>query len=107
MHFHIITGCIGPWLIAGDFNLIYKAEDKNNQRLNRRLMGKFRQLLQDLELSKLHLHGRLYTQSNEQAHPTLERINRPFACLQWCDLKPNHLLCALSSSCSDHMLLMT
>jgi hypothetical protein len=57
MHIHIITSCIGPWLVAGDFNLIYKAEDKNNQHLNRRLMGKFRQLLQDLELSKLHLHG--------------------------------------------------
>jgi hypothetical protein len=30
----IRSGRIGPWLVAGDFNLIYKAEDKNNQRLN-------------------------------------------------------------------------
>ena len=26
------------WLILGDFNLIYKAADKNNKRLNHRLM---------------------------------------------------------------------
>lgn len=34
-----------PWLILGDFNLIYKASDKNNLNLNRRLMGKFRAAL--------------------------------------------------------------
>jgi hypothetical protein len=26
--------CIGPWLIGGDFNLIYKAVDKSNGLLN-------------------------------------------------------------------------
>jgi endonuclease/exonuclease/phosphatase family metal-dependent hydrolase len=25
---------VGPWLLCGDFNFIYKAQDKNNQRLN-------------------------------------------------------------------------
>jgi hypothetical protein len=33
-------------------NLIYKAEDKGNLRLNRWLMGKFRRFLEDLKLSK-------------------------------------------------------
>ncbi|KAE8816235.1 hypothetical protein D1007_06363 [Hordeum vulgare] len=31
-----------PWLINGDFNLIYEARDKSNLNLNRRLMGRFR-----------------------------------------------------------------
>jgi hypothetical protein len=31
----------GAWMINEDFNLIYRAEDKNNTRLNRRLMGHF------------------------------------------------------------------
>nr|AAT01390.1 hypothetical protein [Oryza sativa Japonica Group] len=30
-----------PWLVMGDFNIIYEARDKNNQNLNRRLMGRF------------------------------------------------------------------
>jgi hypothetical protein len=28
----------GPWLTCGDFNMIYRAEDKSNGHLNRRLM---------------------------------------------------------------------
>jgi endonuclease/exonuclease/phosphatase family metal-dependent hydrolase len=30
-----------PWLLMGDFNMIYRATDKNNDRLNQRLMGQF------------------------------------------------------------------
>jgi exonuclease III len=99
----IRSGRIGPWLVVGgDFNLIYKAEDKNNARLNRQLMGKFCCPLQDLELVELHLHGRLYTWRNERVHPTLERIDRAFACTPSCDLFLSHKLRATSSSCSDH-----
>lgn len=35
------------WLIIGDFNLIYKAEDKSNNRLNRRLMALFKETLDE------------------------------------------------------------
>jgi hypothetical protein len=31
--------CTGAWLVAGDFNLIYKDEDKNNGNLNRAMMA--------------------------------------------------------------------
>jgi hypothetical protein len=31
----IRSQCIGPWLVARDFNLIYKDEDKNNSNMNR------------------------------------------------------------------------
>jgi hypothetical protein len=34
----------GPWLLCGDFNMIYQAEDKNNDRLDRRNMRRFRAL---------------------------------------------------------------
>jgi hypothetical protein len=67
----IRSGRLGPWLVCGDFNLIYKAADKNNHRLNQKLMTAFRNFQQEVELSELHLHGRLYTWSNEQAHLTL------------------------------------
>jgi hypothetical protein len=36
--------------VAGDFNLIYKDEDKNNTNLNRAMMGRFRKLINDLAL---------------------------------------------------------
>ena len=39
------------WLLLGDFNMIYKASDKNNNRLNTRLMRCFREALDDCDLS--------------------------------------------------------
>jgi hypothetical protein len=50
-------------------------------------MGQFRRFLSVSALKELHLSGRLYTWSNECAHPTLERID-------W------------ASSCSDHAPLL-
>jgi hypothetical protein len=57
----IRSACIGPWIIGGDFNLIYQAGDKNNDNLNRAMMGRFRRLLNDLQLKELPLLGRKYT----------------------------------------------
>jgi exonuclease III len=41
---------LGPWLVRGDFNLIYHATDKNNMRLNQSLMTTFRNALNSMEL---------------------------------------------------------
>jgi hypothetical protein len=30
----IRSKCLGPWIIGGDFNLIYRAEDKSNDNLD-------------------------------------------------------------------------
>jgi hypothetical protein len=49
------------WLVVGDFNMIYKDKNKNNSRLNSRLMGKFKSFLDNLELRELPLHGRKFT----------------------------------------------
>ncbi|CAD6246850.1 unnamed protein product [Miscanthus lutarioriparius] len=53
--------CSGPWLIAGDFNLIYQASDKNNTNLDRAMMGRFRRFLDDVEAKEIPLLGRKYT----------------------------------------------
>jgi hypothetical protein len=41
---NVREGCNGPWVVAGDFNLIYKASDKNNNNFSRAMMGRFRRL---------------------------------------------------------------
>ena len=66
------------WLILGDFNLIYRTQDKNNGRLNRRMMGKFKSALDAWRLRELRLTGKKFTWSNEQATPMLTRIDRFF-----------------------------
>lgn len=50
-----------PWPLAGDFNLIYQAADKNNDNLNYRLMGQFRRAINDCEIREIQLQNRRYT----------------------------------------------
>jgi len=96
----------GPLLICGDFNLIYQAADKSNDRLNLRWMRRFRRAIDSMQLEEIHLHGRLFTWSNERRRPTFERIDRAFANIQWLDLFSSHHLRTLSSDCSDHAPLL-
>ena len=49
--------CNGPWLLAGDFNLIYQAADKNNANLDRAMMGRFRRFLDDSEVKEFTAIG--------------------------------------------------
>ena len=90
------------WLIFGDFNLIYRAADKNNGNLNRRLMGSFKSALDAMRLRELRLAGRKFTWSNEQATPTMTRIDRFFCSDDWDVSFPSAILQSLPSSVSDH-----
>lgn len=86
------AACPGPWAIAGDFNLIYRAADKSNANLDRAMMGCFQRLLNELELKESELLGRRFTWSNERASPTLVRLDRVFFTDSWETIFPNHLL---------------
>jgi exonuclease III len=94
------------WLIPGDFNCIYKARDKNSNRLNLWLMNQFRQAIDESELKELHLQNRKFTWSNERRRPTLVRLDRIFCNGEWEDLFGSHGLQASSSSLSDHCPLL-
>uniref|UniRef100_J3LW48 Endonuclease/exonuclease/phosphatase domain-containing protein n=1 Tax=Oryza brachyantha TaxID=4533 RepID=J3LW48_ORYBR len=96
----------GPWVVAGDFNLILEARDKSNSNLNRRMMGRFRRLTDELDLRKLPLWGRRFTWSNERAMPTLVKLDRVFFSQEWDELFPSCLLQAASSVASDHCALL-
>lgn len=94
-------------MLCSDFNLIYQAADENNGRLSRRMMGHFRRfLINDLELKELHLHGDLFTWSNERLHPTVERIDRMFVSVHWETMFPQCSLQALATRCSDQAPLL-
>jgi hypothetical protein len=49
---------VGPWLLCGDFNMIYRAADKNNDRLDRRCMRRFGRFLGTVAVEELHLASR-------------------------------------------------
>jgi hypothetical protein len=55
------AGCSGLWLLVGDFNMIYKDEDKNNSNLNLVMMGHFRRFIDDVTVKGFPLAGRKFT----------------------------------------------
>ena len=102
----IRTACTGPWMVCGDFNLILRDEDKNTGSVNRRMMGRFRRLLNHLLLKEVYLAERRYIWTNNQSPPTLVHLDRVFCISDWEDIYPNcHLRC-LASVVSDHSPLM-
>ena len=94
--------CNGPWLVAGDFNLIYQAADKNNTNLDRAMMGRFRRFRDDVEVKEIPLLGRKYTWSNERQSPTLVRLDRAFCCMDWEGIFPDSVLQSSAAGVSDH-----
>ena len=101
-----MSSCAPPlgqaWLITGDFNMIYEARDKNNQHLNRRLMGRFRRALDFAGLREIKCKNRRFTWSNERENPTLCSIDKFFCNPDWEILHDGYMLHAASTSFSDH-----
>jgi hypothetical protein len=94
------------WLVLEDFNMIYQDQDKSNRRLNINLMDRFRRALNRMEVKGIELVGRKFTWSNNQAQPTLTRIDRAFCSPLWEDFYSNPFLQPLPSSISDYYPLM-
>lgn len=98
--------CVGPWLLIGDFNLILDKNDKNNARINCCNLRLFRRAVAELELQDIHLHGRAYTWSNERDCPTMVKLDRTLASVDWEEMHPSCFLQALASDASDHCPLL-
>jgi exonuclease III len=90
------------WLLLGDFNLIYRAQDKNNGRLNLPLLNAFKSAIDNLLLVPIELQGKKYTWSNDQQSPTMTKIDHVFASSEWLVIFPRTHLQALASLGSDH-----
>lgn len=92
----------GPWLVGGDFNLIYRAADKNNNNVNRAMMGRFRRFLNEVELKEIELLGRRFTWSNERSAPTLVRLDHAFCTQEWETIYLDYILQSSADGISDH-----
>jgi hypothetical protein len=73
--------CGKQFRVSGFYSVISTSSTKqktSNDRLNRRLMGHFKSVLDDLELRELPLHGRKFTWSSGQNEATMTKIDRFF-----------------------------
>jgi exonuclease III len=69
-------------------------------------MRQFNSTIDDLHLLELDLTDRAFTWSNEQANPTMTRIDIFFATTEWHDLYPAADLLSMCTMTSDHCPLL-
>ena len=72
-----------PMIVGGDFNIIRKPEEKNNDNYNPRWPLMFNAIIQSLELRELELSGRQYTWASRRENPTFEKLDRVLASTEW------------------------
>jgi len=82
------ANCPGPWILAGYFNM----EDKNNENINRAMMGRFRHFVNDLELKEIPLLGRRYTWSNDRDSPMLVKLDQVLCTNDWEEIYAENVL---------------
>jgi hypothetical protein len=95
-----------PMLVGGDFNIIRRQEEKNNENYNDRWPFMFNTIIESLNLREISLSGRQYTWANRRAIPTYEKLDRVLATAEWEQKFPLVSVRALTRSGSDHTPLL-
>jgi exonuclease III len=72
-----------PMIVGGDFNIIRRREEKNNDNFNTRWTFIFNAIIESLDLRELSLSGRQYTWANRRDTPTYEKLDRILASVEW------------------------
>lgn len=65
-----------PWVICGDFNIVFTLQDKNKGDVNPKDLSTSQNLLSDLNLIDPTIHGHQFTWTNGQADPTWVQLDR-------------------------------
>jgi endonuclease/exonuclease/phosphatase family metal-dependent hydrolase len=91
-----------PILIGGDFNIIRFVIEKNTMDGVHRHTPLFNSLIHFYELKELVMCGGLYTWSNNQEIPILEKLDRVLVSQEWEDMFPQVVVNRLPREISDH-----
>lgn len=65
-----------PYIIGGDFNIIRFQHEKNKPRGVNKYSDTFNSIISAFELREIFMTGGKFTWSNNQADPTLEKLDR-------------------------------
>ncbi|XP_073359743.1 uncharacterized protein [Aegilops tauschii subsp. strangulata] len=72
-----------PILVGGDFNIIRRREEKNNDNFDGRWSFMFNTIIESLDLREIELSGRKFTWANAMPNPTYEKLDRVLASVEW------------------------
>lgn len=70
-------------LIGGDFNILRFSEEKNKNFHGNRFTDMFNWIINTYDLRDLLLNGGMFTWSNNQLDPTLEKLDRVLMSTDW------------------------
>src|SRR3954469_1004033 len=91
-----------PILVGGDFSIIRRREEKNNDNFDGRWSFMFNTIIESLGLREIELSGRKFTWANAMPNPTFEKLDRVLASVEWEQKFPFVTVQALSRGISDH-----
>ena len=90
----------------GDFNIIRRREEKNNDNFDGRWSFMFNTIIESLDLREIELSGRKFMWANTLPVPTFEKLDRVLASVEWVQKFPLVTVQAFSHGISDHTPLL-
>jgi endonuclease/exonuclease/phosphatase family metal-dependent hydrolase len=91
-----------PYFVGGDFNILGDITEKNKPCALPHSSSTFNSIIHTLCLREIHMLGGLYTWSNKQRNPTLEKLDRILMSPDWELLFPLVIVIRLVRDQSDH-----
>jgi len=95
-----------PIIIGGDFNIIRKPDEKNNDNYSDRWPFLFNAVIDALNLRVLDLLGRKFTRANNLPNQTFEKLDRVLCCTDFESKYTHSTVYALPREISDHTPLL-
>jgi hypothetical protein len=95
-----------PLMVGGDFNIIRRQEEKNNENFYARWPFIFNTIIESLDLREIVMSGRQYTLANERDNPTYEKLDRILVRVEMEQKFPLLNVRALSRTGSNHTPLL-
>lgn len=89
-------------MVLGDFNMILRADEKSNNNINRRILRRFKEFVDNNELREIYMHGRRFTLTNERDQQVMTKIDRVLVSVDWELSHSDVLPQALSTNISGH-----
>jgi endonuclease/exonuclease/phosphatase family metal-dependent hydrolase len=89
-------------LVGGDFNIIRKCEEKNNDNFKACWTFVFNANIEHLNLREIAISGRQFTWASRREVPTYEKLDRVLASISWEQKFPLVTVRALTRADSDH-----
>lgn len=96
----------GPWVLCGDFNVVRFQHERLGAQGSKKDSELFNDLIRDLDLIDLSLHGRAFMWSNKRDVPSFARLDRFFVSLEWVSHYPLFEKSAQTTLISGHSALV-